>query len=55
MLASRSPLKEYEVITSSGTWYLLARNSESAAWNALGLANQKSEKLINVRLAEEWN
>jgi len=54
MLVTTPPLKEYEVTTSSGTWYLLARDSESAAWNALGLANEKLEKLINVRLSEEW-
>ena len=47
-------LKEYEVTLTSGTWYLIARDVESAAWAALSLANDANEQLINVRLSEQW-
>ena len=46
--------KEYEVTLTSGIWYLIAKDVEAAAWAALDLAQQASEELINVRLAEEW-
>ena len=46
--------KEYEVTLTSGTWYLIARDVEAAAWAALSLANDAGEQLINVRLAEQW-
>jgi hypothetical protein len=47
-------MKEYEVTLTSGTWYLIAKDSEAAAWAALSLAQDSNERLINVRLAEEW-
>jgi len=47
-------MKEYEITLTSGVWYLLAPNSEAAAWAALSLAKDAGEQLINVRLAEQW-
>lgn len=44
----------YSVTLSSGVWYVIAKDSEAAAWAALELAKDASEKLINVSLAEEW-
>lgn len=46
--------KEYEVTLTSGIWYIIAKDVEAAAWSALELAKDAGEKLINVRLAEEW-
>lgn len=52
---SRSPLREYNVTLSSGeTIYILARNSEEAAWSALELAEDRTLKLVDVRLTDEW-
>ena len=52
---SQSSLREYHVTLSSGeTIYILAHNSEEAAWNALELATDRSLKLVDVRLADEW-
>ena len=49
------PLREYNVTLSSGeTMYILARSSEQAAWNALELAEDRSLKLVDVRLTDEW-
>jgi len=44
----------YEVILSSGAMYLLAPDSESAAWQALELSRERDDELINVRQADEW-
>lgn len=52
---SNSPLREYNVTLSSGeTIYILARNSEEAAWSALELAEDRTLKLVDVRLTDEW-
>ena len=52
---SHSSLREYNVTLSSGeTIYILARNSEEAAWHALELAEDRSLKLVDVRLTDEW-
>ncbi len=50
-----SPLREYHVCLSSGeTIYILAHDSEEAAWSALELAADRSLYLVDVRLADEW-
>ena len=52
---SHSPLREYEVTLSSGeTMYILAANSEEAAWDALELSMDRQCKLTNVRRTHEW-
>jgi hypothetical protein len=52
---SHSPLREYEVTLSSGeTMYILAANSEEAAWDALELSMDRQCKLTNVRRTYEW-
>ena len=52
---SHSPLREYEVTLSSGeTMYILAANSEEAAWDALELSMDRQCKLTNVRRTDEW-
>ena len=49
------PLREYNVTLSSGeTVYILARNSEEAAWSALELAEDRTLELVDVRLTDEW-
>ena len=54
-LSQSSRLREYNVTLSSGeTIYILARNSEEAAWHALELAEDRSLKLVDVRLTDEW-
>jgi hypothetical protein len=47
-------MKEYQVTLTSGVWYLLAPNSEAAAWAALELSRDEGDKLVNVKLTEEW-
>ena len=52
---SQSPLREYEVVLSSGeVMYLLAANLEQAAWDALELSVDRNVKLVNVRQTDEW-
>ena len=34
--------------------YVLAPDSERAAWQALELSNQRNCKLIDVRMCDEW-
>ena len=52
---SHSPLREYEVTLSSGEMmYILAANSEEAAWHALELSEDRNAVLIDVRLVDEW-
>ena len=52
---SHSSLREYNVTLSSGeTIYILARNSEEAAWHALELATDRTLKLVDCRLTDEW-
>ena len=47
-------INEYEVTLSTGTWFLLAKCSMSAAYAALELSEKRNSKLINVRLTDEW-
>ena len=47
-------INEYEVTLSTGTWFLLARDSMSAAYAALELSQERQSTLINVRLNYEW-
>ena len=52
---SHSSLREYHVTLSSGeTIYILARDSEEAAWSALELAEDRTLELVDVRLTDEW-
>lgn len=44
----------FEVTLSSGTRYILAPDSEHAAWSALELSQERKEQLINVRQQDEW-
>lgn len=50
--------KEYEVLLLEGkelnTWYLLAPNSQDAAFNALELSNDRKAILKDVRQTDEW-
>ena len=46
---NESPHCVYEVELSSGSRYLLAPNSESAAWSALKLSYELNEDLIDVK------
>lgn len=48
------PPKVYEVTLSSGTRYILAPDSEAAAWSALELSQERKDTLINVRQHDEW-
>ena len=48
-------LHEYCVTLSSGeNMYILAANSEEAAWDALELSMDRQCKLTNVRRTDEW-
>ena len=47
-------MKTYEVTLSSGVWYILAPNSEAAAWSALELSKEKMTDLLNVKQSDEW-
>lgn len=44
----------YEVVLSSGSRYILAPNSEEAAWSALELSLERDDQLLNVKLRDEW-
>jgi|694.fasta_scaffold151088_5 hypothetical protein len=46
--------KVYEITLRSGTRYILAPNSEDAAWSALELSQEHNDQLINVKLRDEW-
>lgn len=46
--------KEYEITLTSGVYYLIAQNSESAAYTALELSKERGEDLLNVQLTPEW-
>ena len=49
------PLREYHVALSSGeTIYILARDTEEAAWHALELAADRDLYLVDVRQTDEW-
>jgi hypothetical protein len=47
-------MKEYQVTLTSGVWYLLAPNSEAAAWAALELSDERMSDLLDVKLSDEW-
>lgn len=48
-------IKEYIVTLSSGEpIYILAANSIDAAYSALELSEDRNNKLINVRITDEW-
>jgi hypothetical protein len=52
---SESPLREYEIVLSSGeVMYILAANLEQAAWDAFELSVDRNVKLVNVRQTDEW-
>lgn len=53
MIHNHAP-RVYEVTLSSGTRYILAPDSEQAAWSALELSHERNDKLINVRQHDEW-
>jgi|GEM_PF-5471885 len=45
----------YDVVLSdSGVVNILAKDKETAAYNALELSLNREEQLIDVRLADEW-
>ena len=54
MYTTHKGLREYEITLSSGVWYLLAPDSEQAAWTALELSRKRKDKLLNVRRSDEW-
>jgi hypothetical protein len=54
MYTTYKGLREYEITLSSGVWYLLAPNSEQAAWNALELSRERNDELLNVQQTEMW-
>ena len=55
MLNAHSSLREYNVILSSGeNMYILAANSEEAAWHALELSRTRGEFIKDIRLIDEW-
>ena len=47
-------LREFEITLSSGVWYLLAPDSEQAAWRALELSRERNDQLLNVKQTDEW-
>ena len=53
MIHTHAP-RVFEVTLSSGTRYILAPDSEHAAWSALELSQERNEQLINVRQQDEW-
>lgn len=52
---SQSPYEFIVTLTNGEEIYLLARNSMDAAYSALELSEDRSTKLLNVKLADEWN
>ena len=54
MYTTYKGLREYEITLSSGVWYLLAPDSEQAAWTALELSRERNEELLNVQQTEMW-
>ena len=51
-------LDDYEITLKEGdelsTIYILAPDSETAAWSALELSTDRNAQLINVRRHDEW-
>jgi len=54
MYTTYKGLREYEITLRSGVWYLLAPDSEHAAWTALELSRERNDQLVNVKQTEEW-
>jgi hypothetical protein len=54
MYATYKGLREYEITLGSGVWYLLAPDSEAAAWTALELSKERNDELLNVKQTDEW-
>ena len=52
MYSTYKGLREYEITLRSGVWYLLAPNSEQAAWKALELSRERNDQLVNVQQTE---
>jgi len=46
--------KEYKITLTSGDYYILAHDSESAAWAGLELSKERDDTLVNVQLSPEW-
>ena len=46
---TRTQLNTFAVVLSSGTEYVLAPNSEHAAWTALELSTDRRAELLDVR------
>lgn len=57
-LLGRSRYEDYEVLLRDGddvfTEYVVASNSEQAAWSALELSTHRGCELINVRVCDAW-
>jgi hypothetical protein len=49
MYSTYKGLREYEITLRSGVWYLLAPDSEKAAWKALELSRERNDQLVNVK------
>ena len=55
-------IQEYKVTLTSGnkdasscySMFLLAEDTEQAAWSALELAKERNEQLVNVQLTDAW-
>jgi hypothetical protein len=54
MYTTNQGLREYEITLRSGVWYLLAPDSEHAAWRALELSHERNDQLLNVKQTDEW-
>jgi hypothetical protein len=54
MYTTYKGLREYEITLGSGVWYLLAPDSEAAAWTALELSEERNDELLNVKQTDEW-
>lgn len=57
-LLGRTRYEDYEVLLRDGddvfTEYVVASNSEQAAWSALELSTHRGCELINVRVCDAW-
>lgn len=57
-LLGRTKYEDYEVLLRDGddvfTEYVVASNSEQAAWSALELSTHRGCELINVRVCDAW-
>ncbi len=57
-LLGRTIYEDYEVLLRDGddvfTEYVVASNSEQAAWSALELSTHRGCELINVRVCDAW-